>query len=102
MSDLETGVRAAREAQWLSALQEIADDLKLVVRERSLEVAMDAASQVFDRLEGVELRDAFVRLLSEIESEAREKALLVATLLMSVGLPASDPMTLEMYNRATR
>jgi hypothetical protein len=99
---LDTGIEVAREAQRLSDLSAAASELKIVLRERALELALARAAQIFDNLEGAELRDWVVRFLSESENEARQKSLFAATLLMSFGVPADDAVVTELYDRATR
>lgn len=94
-AQLEAGVNAARDAR----RQEAADSLIIAARERALEVALDAVAKLTDP-DGVLARDAATRLLSELELEARSKALMLATVMLASGFPEDHRLIVELTDRA--
>lgn len=98
MQALEIGLEQAR----LVARVHDREEARLATTERALEVAFAAVGSLWDALDGVELRDSVVRLVSALERECRNKALLAADILEAFGVPADDAKRTDLVARAMR
>lgn len=82
--------------------QAVARDIQAATHERSLELSLAVVCDLFERLSGDDLRDAIVRLVAELENEARLKSVLAVSILRSSGIAASSPILASLIERAER
>jgi len=93
---------ATEERQIGERLRALGSEARITFRERAVEFAIDKVAVLFDCLEGPELRDRVVRLVSEIETEGRADAFLLSMMFGVFGVQKDDRLIADLLDRVAR